>query len=127
MSASGTNVYYARLYGNPLDSTSGDEPMQSSQATISSGGIIPLQPNARQAVEVQGSSGQVDTNTVTPIPDGVQDKQEVVLVGVSDIAPVNVKDGGNISINGDCLLSANRSIALVWNGTVSKWVATGRS
>lgn len=100
--------------------------MQTSSQTLLSGDTVALGPYARQAVEVTGSPGAVDTSSVTPLQDGTMDKQEAYIVGTDDDKPVTLKALGNMRINGDAVLARNKMIYVIWRSDEAKWAEAGR-
>jgi hypothetical protein len=49
----------------------------------------------------------------------------VILIGTSDTNTITILDGGNVLLNGDCVLGVGHCLSLVWDG--SQWIELFRN
>ena len=65
------------------------------------------------------------SSATTAIEDGLQAGHFLVLQGTSDVNTITIQDGANTAMAGNCILGANDTLTLIWNGT--DWVEICRS
>lgn len=79
----------------------------------------------KQVVFVQGDGGAVDITANPQIEAHTIVGAEMTICGESDSNTLLLETGNGLFLNGDASLSDNRSINLMWNGSV--WLETGRN
>lgn len=84
---------------------------------ITSAGIILTAGGSDQVWFVQGSGGAVTVTANPAISAGSFVGQRVMLKGRDDTKTLRLNNGNGLSINGDCLLDADATIAFTWDGT----------
>lgn len=82
-------------------------------------------PSSSPLYLVSGLASAVTLSTSTPIQNGAQPGQHLMLIGTADARPVIVPDSGNLNINGPASLAADQVLNLVWTGNL--WVEIGRT
>ena len=95
-------------------------------AVVAGNGVV-ISDNTKQRIKkyIQGSGGAVDISANPQVTAGTIDGQELLLVGRSDTNTVQLDDGTGLSLQGPCILGADQSIKLTWDGT--NWVEESRS
>lgn len=89
--------------------------------SIAADGIVTVTGNNRELIYLQGNGAARTLNTTTPLQNGTFEGQEVVLIGKSNTNTITIIHGGNVNLNGDCVLSLYGNIYLIWDHTLSIW------
>ena len=99
----------------------------SSQLTLTSAAAIAFSgTTSRRLIKVQSNSGEQDLSALSPqVQAGVDEGQELILVGQSDTAYIILKNGNGLKLNGDWIGTNQSVLSLVWVG--STWVEVARS
>jgi len=101
----------------------------STQNTLSSAAAIAFTgTTSRRLVKVQSTaaSGEQDLSALTPqIQAGVDEGQELILVGQSDVDYIILSNGNGLKLNGPWESTNQSVLNLVWSG--STWLETSRS
>ncbi len=99
----------------------------SSQLTLTNSAAITFSGTTpRRMVKISSSAGEADMSALTPqIQAGVDEGQELCLLGQSDTDYIILKTGNGLKLKGDWVGTADESLNLVWTGSL--WKEMGRN
>jgi len=95
--------------------------------TIASGGQVEIEDLGSQFIRVAGSGAAITLDASNPIEDGTEDGQSIRIIGQSATNTVTIPTGGNVNLNGTCVLGLNEIIELMWIEGNSTWYEVSRS
>ncbi len=78
-------------------------------------------------MRLSGSGGAVVLDTATPLSAGEFDGMELDLEGTDGTNTVEIRDSGNVNLNGLIILSDSTWISLRWNDSQSEWRERNRN
>ena len=104
----------------------GYTPYGSSIYPISVSGVsgVPIVSSQRQMVFIKSTGGAVEITANPQVELHTVVGAELVVVGTSDIDYISLADGNGLALNGGIDLKLNKTITLVWTGTM--WLENGR-
>lgn len=78
-------------------------------------------------MRVVSSGGAVVLDTTTPIAAGQVDEQQLEIWGTDNVNTVEIRDSGNVDLNGLIILSLGTHIHLAWDSAGMVWREKSRN
>lgn len=94
------------------------ETPEETQSVVSTGITLPAEVNDLLIRIVSSSAGNIDINNIQAGFDG----QRITLEGESSTKTVTLKEGGNLILGGDIVISNNVVVRLHYNANKSLWI-----
>lgn len=92
---------------------------------VSAGGIIST--TVSTLIRVSGDGSAVTLSLTTPLNNGTQDGEFIIVMGGSDTNTVTINDAGNVDLRGPITLGTNQAVTLIWSAVAGKWVEISRN